>query len=260
VPIGLHLEGPWINAEAAGAQPAAAIRSFEPREGEDVFARGEGSIRMVTLAPEVEGAPALQQQLDRRGIITALGHSRASAAQVETAVARGARHVTHLFNAMGGLDHRSPGLGGTALADDRLSCDLICDGAHVHPAMVRVAVRAVGNRLSLITDRVDPPEGGAQSFGAGSLDSDGVALRLPDGRLAGSRLTLDRAQRNVREFGDLSPLRAVACCTLHPARVLGVESERGTLREGARADLVVLDASGAVRETWISGRRVYASA
>ena len=161
---------------------------------------------------------------------------------------------------MGAVHHRQPGLAGFALAEDRLTCDLICDGTHVHPAMVRVAARAVGDRLVLITDRIDPPDDGAASFGSGDVASEGEAYRLGDGRLAGSRVTLDRAVRNVRAFAGLSELAAVACGTLHPARVLGIENERGTLRTGARADLAVLDESGEVAQTWVGGRCVYESA
>jgi N-acetylglucosamine-6-phosphate deacetylase len=256
-PIGIHLEGPWIHPGAAGAQPRDAIRPFERSEGEEVLERGEGWIRMVTLAPEIEGATALQAALERRGIAIALGHSLARAEQVQASVERGARHVTHLFNAMGPLHHRAPGLAGVALGDDRLTCDLICDGVHVDPAMVRVAARAKGERLILITDRVEMRGGESLGFGSGPLHDDGTAIRMADGGLAGSRLTLDRALGMVQEFAGLELLEAVAACTLRPARVLGVESERGTLRPGARADFAVLDEAGSVVETWIAGQRAW---
>jgi N-acetylglucosamine-6-phosphate deacetylase len=251
--LGLHLEGPWIAADAAGAQPPAGIREPERAEVERVLERAHGLVRMVTLAPELRGADALLAALGRRGIVAALGHSQASAAQVERAVADGARHVTHLWNAMSGLHHRAPGLAGAALADDRLSCDLICDGVHVDPRAVRIAARAKRERLLLITDRVSPGAG----FGAGAVVDDGTALRLADGRLAGSRLTLDRAVANAAAFGAMTQLEAVAAATLRPARLLGLERERGTLRPGARADLAVLDAAGAVAETWRAGQRTF---
>jgi N-acetylglucosamine-6-phosphate deacetylase len=252
-PVGLHLEGPWISAAAAGAQPAGAIRAYDPREGEALLAAAGGALRMVTLAPEVENAARLLELLTRSGVVAALGHSAARGEQVDAAVARGAAHVTHLFNAMGPLHQRRPGLAAAALADDRLTCDLICDGAHVDPRWVRVAARSKQERLVLITDRVDPGAAPA-GFGSGALHDDGVALRLRDGRLAGSCVTLDRALRNALAWGAMTQLEAVAACTLRPARVLGMEAELGTLRPGARADLVVLDAEGQVRETWIGGQ------
>lgn len=257
-PLGLHLEGPWISVEAAGAQPSKGIHA--PRSGEidEVLGCAAGLVRMVTLAPEIPGALDLQARLLRRDVVVALGHSRARVDEVEQAVERGARHVTHLFNAMGPLHHRDPGLVGTALADPRLSADLICDGAHLHPQVVRFAARALGERLILITDRVTPPpDPTGASFGSGALRDDGVALRTPDGRLAGSCLTLDRAIQNANTFADMTLLQAVRAATLGPARLLGIEAERGTLRSGARADLVILDEGGEVVETWLAGRRVH---
>jgi N-acetylglucosamine-6-phosphate deacetylase len=219
-------------------------------------------VRLVTLAPEAEGADALLAELARRGIAASLGHTLASAEQCERAVAQGARHATHLFNAMGAFHQRAPGLIGTALASDALSCDLICDGVHVHRAAVRVAARAKGDRLALITDNVAIPRAGEKanalpSFGAGVVHDDGSALRLADGTLAGSRLTLDRAVANAEAFGAMSRLAAVRAATLAPARLLEIERERGTLRAGSRADFVLLDASGTVAETWLAGRCVY---
>jgi N-acetylglucosamine-6-phosphate deacetylase len=143
-----------------------------------------------------------------------------------------------------------------------VTCDLICDGVHLHPAMVRTACRAKGEQLLLITDRVQPPEASeseGRSFGSGSIHDDGSAIRLPDGTLAGSNLTLDRALRNAQAFGAMTRLEAIAASTLRPARLLGIESERGTLRVGARADFAILDGEDQVRETWIAGERVYSN-
>jgi len=261
-PLGMHLEGPWIRPEAAGAQPEPGIRPHDPQESRDLLARGEGLIRMVTLAPEIAGARELVELLAARGVVAAAGHTLADDASLDAACGAGLTHVTHLFNAMGPMAQRLPGVAARALVEDRLSCDLICDGAHVHPAWVGVAARAKGERLVLITDRIEPgPAGpGQEDFGSGGLHHDGRAWHLSDGRLAGSRLTLDRALRNARDFGALSFAEAVAACSLRPARVLGIEAERGTLREGARADLVVLDEEGGVEETWIGGRRVWSRA
>jgi N-acetylglucosamine-6-phosphate deacetylase len=252
--VGIHLEGPWIAADAAGAQPVTGIRPYESDEGAAMLAAGSGLVRMVTFAPESDGADALLDRLTAAGVVPALGHSRVDAAGAHRAAERGARHVTHLWNAMGPAHQRAPGLAGAALADDRLTCDLICDGAHVHPDWVRTAFRAKKGALALISDRVDPPADEAGSYGSGELRADGDTWRLPDGRLAGSRLTLDRAVANVRGFADCSLLEAVAACTVVPARILGIEAERGTLRPGARADFALLDPAGAVTETWLAGR------
>jgi N-acetylglucosamine-6-phosphate deacetylase len=255
-PIGIHLEGPWLRAEAAGAQPPGAIRGYDRAEGPRVIEAGAGRVRMVTLAPEIEGAAALLGELRRHDIVAALGHSLADALAIDAAVGEGLRHVTHLFNAMGSMHHRSPGTAGHALADDQLTCDLICDGCHVDPSFVRLASRAKGQGLLLISDRVELPDASvpSPSFGSGALASDGVAIRLPDGRLAASCLSLDRAVRNLSEFAGVDLVEAIAACTLRPARLLGIERERGTLRVGARADLVELGEDGAVHETWILGR------
>jgi N-acetylglucosamine-6-phosphate deacetylase len=252
--LGLHLEGPWISGAAPGAMAPEAIRPYDARVDREVLARAGEHLRMVTLAPEVAGADALLAELAARGAIAALGHTRASAAQIEGAIARGLRHVTHLWNAMGPIHHREPGVAATALAEDRLTCDLICDGHHVAPAIVRIAARALGERLVLITDRVDVPEGRTDSaLGSVRAGSEGEPWRRADGAIAGSQLALDAALRNARRFADLSLRDAVAACTLRPARLLGVEGERGTLRTGARADFALLDADGAVVETWLAG-------
>lgn len=258
-PLGIHLEGPWISPQAAGAQPEAGIRPIDLEEVRTLLDRGGDAVRMLTLAPELPGADGLLAEISRRGIVAALGHSQAQARDVERAVDGGARHVTHLFNAMGPFHHRAPGLAGCALSDERLSFDLICDGVHVDPRVVKLAFRAQRDRLVLITDRVELPRGGATTGAEGLADA-GAAIRLPDGRLAGSTLTLDRAVRNACAYAGVSLLEAVAACTLRPARLLGIEAEHGTLRRGARADLVLLDPAGHVLETWIGGECIHAIA
>jgi N-acetylglucosamine-6-phosphate deacetylase len=256
--LGLHLEGPWISAEAPGAMACDAIRPYDARNDREVLVRAGERLRMVTLAPEVEGASALLAELSARGVVAALGHTHASPDCIREAIERGLRHVTHLWNAMGPTHHRAPGVAGTALAEDRLSCDLICDGHHVDPAVVRITARALGERLVLITDRLDVPAGAEESaLGAIRAGGDGEPWRRADGTIAGSQLSLDGALRNALRFARLELRDAVAACTLRPARLLGVERERGTLRRGARADLALLDPDGRVVETWIAGVPVW---
>jgi N-acetylglucosamine-6-phosphate deacetylase len=261
-PIGIHLEGPWIDPGSAGAQPPAGIRPPDPGEVRSLLEASRGAIRLATLAPELDGADELLRALAAEGVVPAIGHSRAGREQIGRAIELGLRHVTHLFNAMSPLDHRELGVAGVALTDDRLTCDLIADGAHVHPAAVRLAARAKRDRLLLVTDRLDLPEPGRSLPEAmpSALRSDGVALRMPDGRLAGSCLRLDQAVRNMTQWAAMTRVEAIAACTLRPAKLLGLESERGTLRPGARADLIVLDPGDlTVRETWVGGRRVHPS-
>lgn len=269
IPIGIHLEGPWIRPEAAGAQPPEGIRPYDPAEGAAIFDRAGTALRLVTLAPELPGARQLETDLAQRGVVIAVGHTLANDADLHASIANGACHVTHLFNAMGSVRHRQAaaeprpgGFAGLALADDRIGCDLIADGVHVHPDWLRLAARAKRDRLILISDRIDLPETPSITrawLGAEQLRSDGVAWRLPDGRLAGSRLALDAAIRNVLEWRVMGSQQAIAACTLQPARLLGIERERGTLRVGARADLVELSEAGNVLATWIGGRRLPAA-
>jgi N-acetylglucosamine-6-phosphate deacetylase len=253
--LGLHLEGPWISREAAGALAVDALRPFEPSHDTEVLDHAGELLRMVTLAPEIPGSERLLAELRARGAVAALGHTRATPGQIRDGIERGLTHVTHLFNAMGPMHHREPGVPGSVLASDELSCDLICDGHHVDPAMVRLAARALDDRLMLITDRVEL----AGSDGSDRELPEGEPVRLPDGTLAGSRLSLDRALRHLRDFAGMGLREAVAACTSRPARLLGVEVHHGTLRRGARADLAVMDTEGRVLETWLAGRRAWSA-
>ena len=255
--LGLHLEGPWISPDAPGAMAPEAIAPFDAR-GREVLDRAGTALRMVTLAPEVAGADALLAELARRGAVAALGHSRTGAEPLDRAAAAGLRHVTHLWNAMGPVHHREPGVAGLALAREALSCDLICDGHHVHPDVLRWTARALGERLMLITDRVEPGDADS-ALGRASAGPDGAPWRREDGTLVGSQLGLADAVRNARQMASLSLAEAVAAASLRPARLLGLERERGTLREGARADLAFLDAEGRVLETWLAGASVWSA-
>jgi N-acetylglucosamine-6-phosphate deacetylase len=196
-----------------------------------------------------------------------VGHTLANDADLRASVANGACHATHLFNAMGSRRHRqaasdphADGFAAFVLREERIGCDVIADGAHVHPDWLRLAARAKPDRVTLISDRIDLPEIASSTpawLAAERLTSDGTAWRLPDGRLAGSLLTLDAAIRNVARWNVMSSREAIAACTLRPARLIGAARDRGTLRIGARADLVALSEAGEVIATWVGGREVY---
>jgi N-acetylglucosamine-6-phosphate deacetylase len=257
-PLGLHFEGPFLAPERRGAHP---VEYLAAPDAAVVESEGwAGAVALVTLAPELPGAGALIASLVARGIVVSAGHSSATAAETRAAVDAGVSYVTHLFNAMVPLHHREPGLAGVALSDDRLRVGLIADGLHVDPAMVAVAARALGDRLSLVTDAVaalcapaGPVPLGAYTAEVSATDG---GVRLPDGTLAGSTLALDRAVRNLVAFAGVPLEAAVGAVTEVPARVLGL-ADRGTLALGAAGDLVLLAGDGTLVATVIGGRVAY---
>ncbi len=245
--IGAHLEGPWLG-EAHGAHRSEHVVAPEP----DAVASLPDGVALVTLGPEAEGAAAAVAALAARGVVVSLGHSRADYEQGRAAVDAGARMVTHLANAMGPLSARDPGLIGLALADDRLAVAVIADLVHVHPAVLRLAAGAAGaSRLVLVTDAIAWRAPAEVERGVSLVDG---APRLTDGTIAGSVLTMDRAVRNVVSSGAADLATALRAASANPARVAGLH-DRGALRIGARADLVVLDAGLDVVETWVGGVR-----
>jgi N-acetylglucosamine-6-phosphate deacetylase len=257
---GIHLEGPFLDPRHAGAQQAGWMRLPSLAEVEALQAAGGGMVRLITIAPELPGALELIAAVRARGIAVALGHSGATEADVLAALAAGAEHVTHLFNAAGPLHHREPGLIGVALTDDRLSVELICDGEHLHRRAVDIALRCKPpDRIVLVSDgvaAVGMPPGELDLFGATCIA--GRAVRMKDsGRLAGSNLTLDRALRVVRGWFPQAPLeRVLAWVTTAPAALLGLGGELGVLAEGRRADVVVLGEELELRAVLCGGRRV----
>ena len=242
--LGVHLEGPFLGG-APGAHPPEVLRAVDL-----AFLRGLREtygdlVRLMTLAPEADPGLVATRQLVGAGVVVALGHSTVDFEGARAAADAGARMVTHLFNGMGPLHHRAPGLVGAALDDPRLVPSLIADFVHVHPALVKLALHARADAV-LVTDAVatEPPV----------VERDGAAY-LGDGTLAGSTLTMDAVLRNVASLGLPIPA-AVRHVTANPARVLGA-TDRGRIAPGARADLVALDpATLAVRAVWVAGAPV----
>jgi N-acetylglucosamine-6-phosphate deacetylase len=273
-----HLESNFINPEFRGAQPAACLRS--PRaalqEGRraglpDVqeftaadllreIERAAPDVGIVTLAPELDGGIDLVRWLLARGHRVSLGHSGATYDQALEAIAAGARHATHLFNRMPPLGHRSPGLVGAILQTDEVAAELICDGFHVHPALVRTAIAAKGtSRILAITDGTAAsglPAGTRASLGGQSIIAGESAAFLDDGTMAGSVLTMDGAFRMLAGKIGLSLVDAATVCSTTPARELGLAGY-GVLAADAVADLVVLDAQLTVVQTYVGGQLAY---
>lgn len=257
--LGIHLEGPWICPQYRGAQNPEFIRNPEPGDADWAWEASRGWLRLVTLAPERPGAGELIRQLVRKGVIASAGHTGASYEEMMEAVEAGVSHVTHCFNGMTGLHHRRPGAAGAALLDDRLIVELICDGHHVHPAVVRLLAKVKGpDRLILISDgirAVDQPEGVYELGGLPVFIRDGKAM-LEDGSLAGSLLTLDEAVRKMARYAKVPLWEAVRMASLIPARRLGLDGETGSLETGKLANVVLTDEECRVCRVWIRGREI----
>jgi len=256
--LGLHLEGPYLSSHHKGAQPEIHLRAPQPEEYRAWFASDR--VRLVTVAPELEGSLVMIETGALAGVDFAVGHSDADFELVVEAADHGLRQATHLFNAMLGLHHRRPGTLGAVLTDDRIYAQLIADGVHVHPAMVKLVVRAKGpGRTILITDAMRAtglPDGVYDLGGQATHVHDGVA-RLEAGNLAGSTLTLDAALRNVMAFTGLSLTEALPMATAVPAEALNLTGRKGCLAAGADADIILLDSELRVARTIVGGQTVF---
>lgn len=256
-PLGLHLEGPWLNPEQRGAHPPAFLRPPDLNLAAEWTP--ERGVRLVTLAPELPGALPLIRALAGRGVVVGAGHSRATCAEMRAAFDAGLRYGTHLFNAMRPLHHREPGIVGALLAEPGATVGLIADGIHVHPQMAALAWKLAGPRLNLVTDAMAalgmPP--GDYRLGARAVHVAGGEARLDDGTLAGSLLTLDVAARNLVAFTGCALAEALVTATATPAALLGLD--RGRLAPGCVADVVLLTPAGHVAATVARGKVVYRS-
>jgi N-acetylglucosamine-6-phosphate deacetylase len=253
-PLGIHLEGPFISHAKRGVHPPQDLLAPSPARFERFWQAARGHIKIMTIAPELEGAAEVIAEAARRGVCVSLGHSDADMAATRAGVAAGARHATHTFNAMRPLDHREPGILGEVLTNPRISADIIADGIHVHSEIVRLFLMAKGPvDAVLITDAISAtgmPDG---SYRLGNFDVEVKDGRcLADGKLAGSVLTMDRAVRNVMRFAGWELQQAVRLATENPARVAGL-ANRGKLEAGCDADIVVLSPRGEIRQTIIAG-------
>jgi N-acetylglucosamine-6-phosphate deacetylase len=254
-PLGIHLEGPFISHEKRGVHPAENLLSPSPQAFERFWQASAGNIRMMTIAPELPGAVETIRYARTQGVHSSLGHSNATYQEAQSGISAGADHATHTFNAMRALDHRDPGILGAVLENNELTADIIADGIHVHPSVLRLFLRAKGaDRAILITDAIS-----ATGMPDGVYKLGGFEVRVSNGRceyqdkLAGSVLTLDRAIRNVMSFAGWQLQRAIQLATLNPAQRLGITEQRGLLATGRRADLVVLTPEGQVAHTIIGG-------
>lgn len=254
---GVHYEGPYLAERRCGAQNPEFLRDASLDELRTLIALGEGTLRMVTLAPERPGAPEAISLLVRAGVVAAVGHTDATYEQTMAAIRAGATVATHLFNGMPQPHHREPGPALALLGAPGVTCELIADGVHLHDGMLAFAASVAGPaRIALITDAISAtgmPDGEYELGGQPVMVADGVVRLMPDGALAGSTLTMDAALRRTVEAG-VPLVDACRMASTTPARTVGLDGEVGALRAGLRADLLVLDEGLRVRKVMRAGR------
>lgn len=254
-PLGIHLEGPFLSHAQRGVHPPDSLLKPSPELFDRFWQAARGQIKIMTIAPELDGARETIVEAARRGVCVSLGHSDAPLGAARAAMAVGASHATHTFNAMRPLGHRDPGILGLVLTNSELSADIIADGIHVDPAVVELFIKLKGpDKAVLITDATSAtgmPDG---HYRLGSLEFEVKDGRcITGGRLAGSVLTMDRALRNVMKFANLDLGQALRTATVNPAKVVGISQQRGTITAGAEADLTVLNSQHEIIRTIIHG-------
>lgn len=256
VPLGLHLEGPFLSPARKGAHQLRYIEAAR----DDLFDSwlDQAAVRLVTLAPERDGGLRRIRQLASRGVLISLGHTDATYDEFEAGVDAGATMATHLFNAMSPMHHRQPGAMIAAITDDRVVCGLIADAVHAHPASVRLALRSKGpDGIAVVSDMMSATGLGPGTYelGGQAVHVDETSARLDDGTLAGSVLTMDQAVRNLVAWADVPAATAFHMCTRIPADLLHDRS-RGRLEAGARADLAAWTDALDLAGVWIAGTAV----
>jgi N-acetylglucosamine-6-phosphate deacetylase len=257
-PLGIHLEGPFLSHVKRGVQPSEHLLAPDIALFDRFFDAAEGHIRLMTLAPELPGAVELTAHATACGVRVSMGHSNATAAETRAAIATGAVSATHTFNAMRPLDHHEPGILGVVLTDDSIFAELICDGIHTAPEMVKLWWKAKGpERGILVTDAMS-----AAGMPDGEYRLGGFAVQVANGRatangmLAGSVLTLDRALANFVKFTGAPLELALRLVTANPAAMTGLGAQAGSLAVGQPANLVAVDAAGKLVASIIDGQPI----
>lgn len=256
--LGANVEGPFINSKYKGAQSAEFIK----RPNADFIIKNKDRIKLVTLAPEVDGGiEFIKRVTSETDVNVSVGHTAANLNQTCAAFNAGARHVTHLFNAMPPLHHREPGVVGAALADDRVYCELIADTFHINPILFNTLGKVLQDRLVLITDciRAGGMPDGEYTLGGQPVSVRGIECRLEDQTVAGSILTMNKAVKNFMDAVGCPIWEAVKKASLNPARSVGEGKNIGSLEVGKLSDIVICDSNIKIKKTIIGGHLVYDS-
>ena len=256
--LGVHYEGPFVNHEQCGALHREHFRTFKTAADLDALPRihNQDAVHMMTVAPEIDGGIELVKELQQRGWVISIGHTRAPVPVLDQALQAGARHLTHFMNAMPPLHHRSPGPVGWGLTHDEVTCDVIADGVHLDPSILKLILRSKSpEHVSLISDAI-----AATGLGDGEFHIWGERIRVEHGRtqndrgsIAGSVITMLDAVRMMLSL-NFSEVEVARMASLNPARLLGVAGDCGSIEAGKRADLAALDQDGNVRLTIVGGR------
>ncbi len=259
-PLGLHLEGPFLNKQRKGAFNPNWLRMPSLAEAESFVKAGKGWIRQMTLAPELPGALEIAAYFRSTGILVSLGHTDTDYETASAALKGNFTHVTHTFNAQSGFHHRKPGVFGAILASDEITAELIADTVHAHPGAMKILVRCLGaDRIVLITDAMPGaglPDGVYNLVGLEVTVKDGHA-NLADGTIAGSTVLLNQCVRNVNQLVGVPFQDAIKMASLNPARTMGLSNRLGSIAVGKEANLVVLDQDAHINLTMVKGRIVY---
>ena len=257
--LGSHVEGPFLARDRRGAHNAAYLLDPQRATVERLLRAAHGTLRQLTIAPELPHALEIVDVLVEAGVTVAIGHTEATFEEARKAFDRGARLLTHAFNAMPGIHHRAPGPILAAFDDDRVTLEIILDGQHVHPDVAALAFASAPGRIALVTDAMAAAGSHDGDYSLGSLTvtvRDGLAVLRGTNTIAGSTLTQDAALRMAVSRAGIEPRAAVEALTRTPAHVLGIDHRFGTLAAGYAADLVVLDHEWRVLDVWADGRRL----
>lgn len=261
--LGIHLEGPYINVKRRGAHPPAWLRQPDPEETEQILQLTRGHLRLITIAPELPEAHALMRRMIEAGVTVSIGHTDATYEQTEEAIALGATHVTHCFNAMRPLLHRAPGPIAAIAKAKNIQGELIADGVHVHPAVMRLLVKMLGpQRIVVITDALAAAglqAGATFEFAGQTAQVICGAAHLSDGTLTGSVLTMQQALCNMLEMTEITLSDAAAMLSRNPARAAHVDDHKGRLEAGYDADLLIFDSSLNLQATICRGQLAFAT-
>ncbi|MDW8514917.1 N-acetylglucosamine-6-phosphate deacetylase [Priestia flexa] len=258
--LGIHLEGPFISAKRAGAQPLHHIQQPSVEQFKRWQGLAQHHIRLVTLAPEELGGTELVKYLNQTNVVASIGHSDATYEEVVAAIGAGASHVTHLYNGMRGIHHREPGVLGAAYLREELYTELIADGIHSHKEMVKLAYQQISSeRLILITDslRAKWLESGVYDLGGQPVHVNETMATLGDGTLAGSILKMNDAMKNMIDFTSCSVSDVIQMTAVNPAKQIGVFNRKGSLKVGKDGDCVVLNKNFDVQLTVCRGHIAY---